>query len=146
MLIIFLYIIILAASVAQLELQIEGKKTGWAQHLPCWRIENQITDIILGNKPLTGYHVWLLITLLFAFHNIYLYVPFTIKTELQCLGYYSWFLVIEDFCWFLENRYYGLKNFKKGRISWHKRFVGCLPLSYWWGIAIGTLLLIGGLR
>jgi len=146
MIIIFIYIIILAAMVAQLELQIEGKKTGWASKLSCWRIENRITNLILGNKPLTGYHVWLLTTLLFAFHNIYLYVSFNLKTEMQCLGYFSWFLVIEDFMWFIENNYFGIRNFKKGRIFWHKRWFWGLPYSYWWGMIIGTLLLIGGLR
>ena len=43
---IILYLILLAAIHAKLELQIEGKKAGWALRLSCWRIDNKFTQFI----------------------------------------------------------------------------------------------------
>jgi len=142
---IIFYLILLAALLAKLELQIEGKKSGWAAHLPCWKIENKFINWLLGNKPLTGYHTWLLLLFLIIFHSPYLFVNFTLKKELNILGLFCWFWIIEDFFWFLENNYFGLRNFKKGRIYWHRRWIWFLPYSYIYGMIIGTfLLLLGG--
>ena len=49
MIILILYLLILAAVLAKLELQIEGNKLGWAARLPCWKIENNVINWILGN-------------------------------------------------------------------------------------------------
>jgi hypothetical protein len=57
---IIIYLILLAAIHSKFELMIEGKKAGWALRLPCWRINNQLTQFLCG-KEITGYHVWLLI-------------------------------------------------------------------------------------
>jgi hypothetical protein len=144
---IILFILFLAALLAKLELQIEGKKAGWALRLPCWKTENKCTNWLLGNKPLTGYHVWLLTTFFFIFHSPYLFISFDIKKELTLLGLFCWFWIAEDWFWFLENNFYGLRNFRPGRIFWHKRWVWFLPVSYIWGIIIGTILLIlGGIK
>jgi hypothetical protein len=142
-----IFLLILSALHAKLELMIEGKKSGWACKLPCWSIETKISNWLLGNKPLTGYHFWMLIMYLFLFHSPYLFIPLNLKTELIILGFFCWYWVSEDFCWFLENSLYGLRNFKKGRIAWHRRWIWFLPVSYIWGIIIGTiLLLLGGLK
>ena len=146
MIFIVLYLLILAALHAKLELQIEGYKVGWAFKLPCWKIENKFTNWLLGDKPLTGYHFYLLILFLFLFHSPYLFISFTLKKEFIVLGVFCWYWLFEDFFWFLENNYYGIRNFKKGRIFWHKRWIWFLPYSYWTGIIVGTLLLILGGR
>ena len=139
------FVLFLAALLAKLELQIEGKKDGWALKLPCWRINNRFTQLILG-KEITGYHAWLLTTFLVIFHSPYLFIPFTLKTEIILLGLFSWFWIAEDWFWFIENSLYGVRNFKPGRIFWHKRWIWFLPVSYFWGIIIGTgLLIIGGI-
>lgn len=143
---IILFILFLAALVAKLELQIEGKKDGWALRLPCWRKNNKFIQFCLG-KDLTGYHFWLLITFFTIFHSPYLFIPLNLKNELLCLGLFCWFWIAEDWFWFLENNLYGLRNFKPGRIFWHKRWIFFLPVSYVWGIIIGTiLLLLGGIK
>ena len=144
MIIIIIYLLLLAALLAKLELQIEGKKAGWALRLPCWRIHNKFTQFVLG-KEITGYHAWLLITFLFLFHSPYLFIPFNLKTELITLGLFSWFWIAEDWFWFLFNSLYGLRNFKPGRIFWHKRWIWFLPVSYIWGMFIGILALLGGI-
>ena len=145
MLIISLYLLLLAAVLAKLELQIEGNKQGWAARLPCWKIENNFINWLLGNKPLTGYHLWLMITFFIVFHGYFLFIPWTLSKELYTLGYFSLFWVAEDWFWFLENSYYGLRNFKKGRVYWHKRWIFGLPNSYWGAILLGiAFLLLGG--
>lgn len=145
MLKIVLFLLILSVIHSKLELQIEGKKAGWALRLPCWRISNKFTRLFLG-KEITGYHAWLLIMFLFLFHSPYLFIKFNLKSEFNILGLFCLYWIAEDFFWFLENNLYGLKNFKKGRIFWHKRWIWFLPVSYVWGIVIGTVLLIlGGL-
>jgi hypothetical protein len=141
---IIVFLILLAAIHAKLELQIEGKKAGWALRLPCWRIDNRFTQFFLG-KEITGYHYYLLIMFMFLFHSPYLFIEFTLKNELNILGLFCWYWIAEDWFWFLENSMYGLRNFKPGRIFWHRRWIWFLPVSYIWGIIIGTILLfIGG--
>lgn len=140
-----LFLLIVAALHAKLELMIEGKKAGWASRLPCWRWENKFIRFLLG-KEITGYHFWMLIMYFVIFHSPYLFIPFTLKNELLILGFFCWYWIAEDWFWFLENSLYGLRNFKPNRIFWHKRWIWFLPVSYVWGMIIGTILLIiGGL-
>jgi hypothetical protein len=139
---IILYLILLAAIHAKLELMIESKY-GWALRLPCWRINNCITNFILG-KELTGYHFWMLMMFVVIFHSPCLFIHWTFKKELLTLGLFFWYWIVEDYFWFAESTYYGLRSFKKGRIFWHKRWLLGIPISYIWGIVIGTILLILG--
>jgi hypothetical protein len=134
------YLTILAALHAKLELAIEGKKTGWAFNLPCWRIDNYITQLLIG-KELTGYHFYLCLMFLLLFHSPVLFLPWTLALECFILGSYFIYWVLEDFSWFIENNYYGLKNFRKGRIAWHKRWFLNLPVSYWISLITGGILL-----
>ena len=138
------YLIVLALLHARLEIMIEGK-SGWALRLPCWRINNQITKFILG-KELTGYHLWTIVVFFFIFHSSFLFIIWNIKKELLTLGLFCWYWLAEDFFWFIESKHYGFKNFKKGRIFWHKRWILRIPVSYWIGAIIGTLLILGGIK
>lgn len=142
---IIIWIVILAIFHSLLEIQVEGGKSGWARHLPTFRINNFLIKLIIG-KELTGYHVFMLGMFITIFHGIFLFEQWTIKTELQVWGWYSIYFVVEDFLWFIFNKHYRLKNFRKGRISWHKRWFLGLPVSYWIGILGGILLLIIGLK
>jgi hypothetical protein len=85
--------------------------------------------------------MWIII-----FHGVYLFQSFSIKTELLIFGLLNWYFIIEDFLFFIVNPHYGLKKFKKGYISWHKRWYifNLIPISYVWGVIIGSLLLILG--
>ena len=142
---IVLFLIILAAIHAKLEIMIESKY-GWALRLPCWRLDNWFTNLLLG-KELTGYHFWMLTMFIFIFHSSFLFIDWTFKKELLLLGLYFLYWIAEDLLWFIESKYYGLRNFKKGHIFWHKRWLLGLPISYIWGIIIGTILLIlGGIK
>jgi hypothetical protein len=120
----------------------EGK-AGWGLRFPCWHINNTLIRLLIG-KELTGYHFYMMLTFLLIFHCPFFFINWTFKKELITIGLYFWYWVIEDFIWFVESEYYGLRNFKKGKIYWHKRFLIGLPVSYWWSIIIGTLLILGG--
>lgn len=140
---IILYLILLALMHAKMELMIEGNKGGWALNLPCWRISNWLINLLI-NKELTGYHFYMCLLFLFIFHSPFLFIPFTLKKEMIVIGSYFLYFVVEDYFWFLENSIYGARNFKKGRIYWHKRWLWRLPVSYIWSIVIGILLLFLG--
>jgi hypothetical protein len=144
MIIIILYLLLLAAIHAKVELMTEGK-CGWGLRFPCWRINSKLIELLLG-KELTGYHFYMCIMFLLLFHSPLLFMSWTLSKELTILGCYFLYWIAEDFLWFVESPYYGVQNFKKGRIYWHKRWVGVFPTSYIMGGIIGVILLIlGGL-
>jgi hypothetical protein len=135
--------IILALFHSLQETQIEGK-AGWARHLPTFRISTFITKLLL-NKEITGYHIFMLLMYITIFHGIYLFNPWTLKTEFTIFGLLSWYFIIEDFLFFLVNPHYGISKFKKGSISWHRRWIlRYIPVSYIWGTIVGTILLLIG--
>ena len=60
--------LILSASLfAMVEIQIEGAD-GWAAQLPTWRVENRWTRLFFGKRPLTGYHLYVLLFVLLMAH------------------------------------------------------------------------------
>ena len=81
---IIIWMLILAYFHAKQETEIEGK-AGWARHLPTFRINIFLTKLLLG-KEITGYHIYMLLMFLVMFHLPYLFIPFTIKTELTIIG------------------------------------------------------------
>jgi ribose/xylose/arabinose/galactoside ABC-type transport system permease subunit len=137
---IILYLWILSCIHALWEIEIEGD-AGWAVHLPTWR-RNKFWRVFLGGKPLTGYHFWMIVILLFGFHNIYLFLPWTISSEFATLGTLCFYLLVEDVMWFVLNPSYTIKKFLYKDIPWHKDWFGVLPTCYWIGIMLGTLFFI----
>jgi hypothetical protein len=142
------YIFILAATFAILEIQIEGKD-GWAKNLPTWRPSSknflvQLYSKIMSGKELTGYHLsvfflaFLILNLPFAFG-----FPFTLENFLKIVSLYFIFCALWDFLWFILNPHYSLKKFKEEHLSFHHRkwFLG-LPIDYFYGIAASFLVLI----
>lgn len=139
---ILLYLLLVASLHAKLEIMIEGK-SGWARSLPCWRFNRFITKLILG-KEITGYHFYLFLMFLALFHSPLLFLTWTFKTESLILGSFCIYWIIEDFLWFVENKHYTFKAFRKGKISWHKRWFLGFPVSYWISGIIGTALILLG--
>jgi hypothetical protein len=141
----FIWMGVLALFHALNECQIEGR-WGWARHLPTFRI-NVFFYKFLGGKPLTGYHLYMLLMFITIFHGVFLFQEWTARLEMTIFGYFSWYFVMEDFLFFVVNPHYRLRHFKKGHIEWHKRWFWGLPYTYWWGMIIGTaLLLLGGIK
>ena len=140
----FIYMIIMAIIFSLWEIQIEGGDGGWARHLPTFRI-NVFFNKLLGGKPLTGYHIYLLLFMTIVFHGLFSDELYTYHTTMKAIGLMSLFFVLEDFLWFVFNKHYTFKHFKQGHISWHNRWALGLPITYWWGMIIGTgLLILGG--
>lgn len=137
-----IWMLILAFLHACQESEIEGK-AGWARHLPTFRINVFLTKFLIG-KEITGYHIYMLLMFLVIFHLPLFFIRFNLKNELIILGLINYYWVIEDFLFFIVNPHFRLQNFKKEKISWHKRWFLGLPNSYWWGMIVGTILLLLG--
>ncbi|MFH1536873.1 MAG: hypothetical protein ABID45_02730 [Patescibacteria group bacterium] len=140
----FLYIIILSTLFAKIEIEIEGK-FGWAEKLPTWKTspDHWFSKNFLNSRPLTGYHVWIVLFMFFMIHFIYLFVGFTLILELKLLSFFILFWMFEDFLWFLLNPNYGLANFKPEKIWWHKKHWWLIaPRDYFIFIPLGIILYI----
>ena len=135
---------LLAFFFAKVEIQIEGAD-GWAAKLPTWRIERHwLLDLFWGGRPMTGYHFWVFsFIFLFSHLGLFLTGTWSWRLELRVLGMISAFWTIEDFLWFFMNPAYGLRNFRSGRIAWHKRWWLGMPTDYWYLGVPGLLLMFG---
>ncbi len=138
-----IYMVVLAVILALWEIQIEGKN-GWAGNLPCWRIKKKWIVKILGGRPLTGYHFFMITFLTFMVHLPIFFTIWSWRLECLLLGFLIGLLLIEDFLWFVLNPHYRLKNFKRGKIWWHQRWWGPVPDFFWIGGLIAGLLFYFG--
>ena len=127
------YIVVSAFFWARMEIEIEGKY-GWAANLPTWRIGKGILYRIWGNRPLTGYHAYMNIFMLFILHFPGFFIgreAWTWRHECLIYGFMLGMWVIEDFLWFVLNPHFGIRKFRKGEIWWHKKWWGIVPDFYW---------------
>lgn len=127
---------------AKLEIHIEGGR-GWAADLPTWRVEKHfLLDLLYGGRPLTGYHIWCFAFVFFLFHMPFFWTgTWSISQELNVIGSYCLFWVVEDFLWFVLNPHFGLRKFTKEHAWWHKRWLARVPVEYWAFGLLGILLL-----
>ncbi|HIH52266.1 hypothetical protein J4412_01570 [Candidatus Pacearchaeota archaeon] len=131
-----IFVFVLSLVFAFWEIEIEGKN-GWAKKLPTWYRKSNFSKIfynISSKKPLTGYHLFMLLFMLLIFHGLFFFgFPWTFLKEIEVLVSLSIFIMIEDFLWFQFNPYHGIKKFNKRDIWWHgngKWFLGFFPLDY----------------
>jgi len=120
------YLVIISAVLALLEIQIEGAN-GWAKELPTWRIKNKLTTWLMGEKPLTGYHVYLIAFVVLLAHLPYFlgFASPSISIEIRLISLIILLFIVEDFLWFVLNPAYGIRKFKPQYIWWHAS-------SWWW--------------
>lgn len=137
------FMVFMAAVLAYWEIQIEGKD-GWAANLPTWRIGKGWVLKFTGGRPLTGYHIAMTAFILGLIHLPLFFTPWSWQMELLLLGFYIGMILIEDFFWFVLNPNYGIKNYKKERIWWHKTWWGPVPSFYWFLLAATILLIYFG--
>lgn len=130
-----------AIILALLEIEIEGKY-GWAENLPTWyRVTTRpakIWSLFFLHKPLTGYHLFLIMFMLWVFHIQYFSgTHWTFWSEFITLSrLFLWFM-LEDYVWFVLNPHYkGLD----GKIWWHAEWILGLPGDYLYGL-IGSFAL-----
>ncbi|KKQ77166.1 MAG: hypothetical protein US98_C0011G0005 [Parcubacteria group bacterium GW2011_GWC1_38_6] len=137
------YILALAVILALWEIQIEGKN-GWAEKLPCWRIEKGWIVRVMGGRPFTGYHLSLNLFMMAVIHFPVLFVSWDWRLESLLLGSLIGIMVVEDFLWFIFNPHYGLKKFKKGEIWWHKNWWGPVPDFLLPALILACILIYSG--
>ncbi|MFH0952426.1 MAG: hypothetical protein V1838_04545 [Patescibacteria group bacterium] len=140
----FLYIILTAVFLALWEIQIEGSN-GWAAKLPTWQKKNNFTKVILGGRPLTGYHLLLVFTILTLIHLSVFFTKWSWHTEAMIIGFFLVMITLEDFLWFVLNPAWGLSKFKRSdELWWHPSWFIGLPTFYWFTLTIGILAILWG--
>ena len=137
------FMIFMAFILALWEIQIEGKD-GWAANSPGWRIEKGWLVKFMGGRPVTGYHVFMTLFMIAIVHLPAFFTQWTWQLECLLLGFYSGMMVVEDFLWFVLNPHFGIKNFRKGKIWWHKQWLGPVPTLYWYMLPIAGVLIFFG--
>jgi hypothetical protein len=135
------WVVLLSFFFAKVEIHIEGD-AGWAANLPTWRIEEHwLLDIFWGGRPMTGYHAWVFSFIALVFHlPIFLFGRWPLSLETRIIACVMFFLIIEDFLWFVLNPAFGIKKFRPDLISWHKHWVGFVPTDYVVFTFVGCLL------
>ena len=138
-----LFILVSSFIFAKLEIQIEGQH-GWAEKLPTWKVEHHfLLDVFFGGRPLTGYHVWAFLFVFFFFHMPFFWADaWSVRGELQAVGGYTLFWIVEDALWFVLNPHYGWRKFTSDHIWWHKRWLLGLPVDYWVLGSLAAALLV----
>lgn len=129
---------------ARLEIEIEGTR-GWASGLPTWKVENRWTRLVLGQRPLTGYHFWAHIVILVLVHLPYALAltPVSRTAELRILAFLVFFWILEDFLWFVLNPAYGLRRFTRVGAPWHAgSWWVFMPREYWIFLPVGVVLYV----
>jgi hypothetical protein len=134
------FMLFMALILALWEIQIEGRD-GWAAKSPGWRVRWSWLMKLTGDVPVTGYHFFMTIFLIAIVHFPLFFVHWSWRLESLLLGFYVGMVLLEDFLWFALNPFYGLKNFRKGKIWWHKRWFGPVPALYWFLALIAAVLL-----
>lgn len=137
------YMLFIAVILALWEIQIEGKD-GWAANLPTWRIKKGRVLRFTGGRPLTGYHLFLGLFLIGFIHFPVLFTPWSWQLELSLIGFGVGAGLMEDFLWFALNPHYGIRNFRKGKIWWHKSWWGPMPSMYYFLLVVAVLLIYFG--
>jgi hypothetical protein len=133
-----------ATAFALLEIQIEGD-AGWAANLPTWRVENRWTRLLLGGRPLTGYHAWAQLFVLIAVHLPFglALTPWTARAEARVVAFLILFWILEDFLWFVLNPSYRLRGFRKSGVHWHAgAWWWFMPREYWLFLPPGIALYV----
>lgn len=133
------WLAVAAIAIALLEIQIEGSH-GWASSLPTWRYGPPWIRRLLNGKDLTGYHVYLWLTLLALFHLPVLFVGWTLALELTLLSGFATFAALWDALWFALNPAVGRD---RRRIAWwFRRWIGPYPTDYYLALAGAAVLAV----
>lgn len=134
----FIFLLIVSILAAKLEIHIEGQH-GWAKNLPTWRVKNGFTKLFWGELPLTGYHLYLMGTIMAFLHFPFFFgVEWSLSKELIIIAMFFFFFLMEDFFWFVLNPHFGLKKFSKSHIEWHHNWFFKIPTAYYKFILAGS--------
>jgi hypothetical protein len=127
--------VVWAALYATLEISIEGP-VGWALAAPTWRMKSSIYGAVMSGKELTGYHLFMfflplmLMQLPFVFAYQWGIGMFVWWRELELLAIFFLLSAGWDFWWFVLNPDYTIERFRPGKIWWHAKWIGRVPVDY----------------
>jgi hypothetical protein len=134
-----------ALGLAGIEIEIEGGY-GWAERLPTWWLRRgrvgRVYGVLMGQRPLTGYHVFAFTIPLLVLHLPYVMgVDWTLAGELRTLATYFALAVVWDYLWFVLNPAYTVRRFRRGNVWWFEvPWIWRFPFDYYAGIAVSLAL------
>ena len=114
---------LLALLFAILEIENEGK-FGWAEKSQTWyrskEHQPKIIQLLLGGKPLTGYHLFLFpLVMLITHAHFFMGVSWTLDKEFAALGIYFLWSPLWDYLWIVFNPHFSVSKIKE--IWWFKK-------------------------
>ncbi|MCL5783956.1 MAG: hypothetical protein M1142_01195 [Patescibacteria group bacterium] len=143
-----IYLFAMAAVLAILEIQIEGKH-GWVKNLPTWRPKShnfwvKLYSKMMSGKEMTGYHLTMFSFVFLIFGLPYVFgLPLTLENLLKTVSFYFIFCILWDFLWFVLNPHYPLKQFKKEHLDFHhKKWLWGVPTDYISGTIVSLVVLL----
>jgi len=134
-----------AFGLAAIEIEIEGG-VGWAERLPTWYLKRgkvgRVYGIVMGQRPLTGYHVYAFTIPMLILHLPYVMgVDWTFARELITIATYFVLAVVWDYLWFVMNPAYTVARFKRGNVWWFEvPWIWRFPLDYYLSVALSVAL------
>jgi hypothetical protein len=138
-----------AFGLAGIEIEIEGG-VGWAERLPTWYLNRGLTGriygIVMGQRPLTGYHVYAFTIPMLILHLSYVMgVDWSVAAELRTIATYFVLAVIWDYLWFVLNPAYTVRRFRRGNVWWFEvPWIWRFPLDYYLGVGFSMVLVAIG--
>ncbi len=140
-----LFLSVLATIFACIEIESEGKN-GWAHAMPTWYRTSGFWGraymMLMGGKPLTGYHTFMFFLPLMMFHiQFFTGAEWSIVAELEAWALFFLWCPFWDYFWFVLNPAF-IGKFKREHIWWHHKnpwVFGLFPSDY----LMGALISIG---
>ena len=139
-----LLLFVWAFGLGGVEVEIEGGY-GWAERMPTWYLKRgrlgRLYGIVMGHRPLTGYHVYV-----FIIPIVLLNLPFVYGVDWSLRGRAarrsrrtSRSRSIWDYTWFVLNPAYTVRRFQRGNVWWFEGpWIGRFPLDYYVGIGLSV--------
>ena len=140
-----LLLFVWAFGLGGVEVEIEGGY-GWAERMPTWYLKRgrlgKLYGIVMGHRPLTGYHVYVFIIPIVLLNLPFVYgVDWSLAGELRVFATYFALAVIWDYTWFVLNPAYTVRRFQRGNVWWFEGpWIGRFPLDYYVGIGLSIVL------
>jgi hypothetical protein len=134
-----------AFGLAGIEIEIEGG-FGWAERLPTWfrrrGTVGRLYGLVMGQRPLTGYHVFAFIIPVLLLHMPYaMGVDWSLASELRTFATFFALAVVWDFLWFVLNPAYTVRRFRRGAVWWFEvPWIWRFPLDYYAGVGLSVVL------
>lgn len=126
------FVVLYSAVKAFYEVNIEGAG-GWARDLPVlFRISNEWTQLIMGHRPLTGYHcgLWMMEIVLLLSAFLVFGLKWRWRYLLLIASVWFWNGGIECYLWVVFNPHYGWDKFTPEYVTWFRKWMEIGPIRF----------------